>query len=444
MGFRGGHEDRGALAAADGEGLGPRAGRGAEGALGVKGRDAEPLVGHAVEGAQAGDGAGPALPAGVGELGAVAEHEVGGGVGVDDAVLADGEEAGRVGAEGERGDAPRAPGVRGRHGGDGEGHVVGLVAPLDVARVPELDAGVGLGAREQEVAPRAGEPLQRRDRGAARLARALVAALDGVGRLAVDGVEARVAGLGARGGEGARGQGRAAEVPYLDLPVPVRGREDAAVGHAGLELDLPHGIPVAAGEVDGGGLGHGVDDLAGAVAAGRREAEVVFGEVHVHDGVLVDLPGPGQVPLVTRGLRLAEPVDEAGLVADHGAQVPDVSAAGEGEGDRRRPAVVDAPGPVGAVAVVGRGRHAPVVVGGGRASPDRGPREAVLAVEETRLETLVSKLTYRPVFVVLGGLGSVNIWIETCSGGEQCIAYLDEGALRRRYTDGLLGRAALS
>lgn len=91
--------------------------------------------------------------AGGGKFHGVAEDEVGGAVGVDGVVFAEGVEARAVAAEGHGGDAEGTPvGMAGERGCKGDGRAV-FVVPAGVhgADVPELDAGVGFAGGQEEV-----------------------------------------------------------------------------------------------------------------------------------------------------------------------------------------------------------------------------------------------------------------------------------------------------
>lgn len=274
----GGEDDGAGVGAADGEEL-ALVRVAAERGLDVEALRAEHVVLEAVHGTQALDAVGAALIGVVPELRGGAEHEVRGGVGVDGVVLAHGVEARRVAAEGERGDAVGPEGVRAGLERRGEGRLDRLAAGPDAARVPELDAGVGLGGREQEVLAAGGEPLDGRDGRRRRDARdgALVHVVQGVDGARRVGVQVEVArGGGARPVlHGARG---AAEVPDLDPAGAVRRCDDVAVAGAGLEGDLAERVVVAVLQLGGDGQGRDVDDAGGAVATAGGESLVVLGE----------------------------------------------------------------------------------------------------------------------------------------------------------------------
>lgn len=166
-------QDGGAVAAAHGEKLRVAVPSGPDGGFDVEGRGVEERVAEAVERAQAFVRGAVVVPtarglltrAGGGKLDGVAEDEVGGAVGVDGVVFAEGVQAGTVAAQGHGGDAKGTPvGVAGEGRGEGHGGAV-FVVPAGVhgADVPELDAGVGFAGCEEEVFPARGKELESSD-----------------------------------------------------------------------------------------------------------------------------------------------------------------------------------------------------------------------------------------------------------------------------------------
>lgn len=169
-----GEEDGGAVAAADCEKFRVAVPSGPDGGFHVKASCVKEPVAEAVERTETlvrgavvvvSTARGFLAGTGGGELDGVAEDEVGGAVGVDGVVFAEGVEAGAVAAEGHGGDAKGTPiGVAGQGRCEGDGRAVLVVAAgVHGADVPELDAGVGFARCEEEVFPTRRKELESGD-----------------------------------------------------------------------------------------------------------------------------------------------------------------------------------------------------------------------------------------------------------------------------------------
>ena len=167
--FRIRREDKGAvIAAADGEELGlVRGGVGwaADGEARVEGGDAEVGVAEAVKGGEVGVGGGWLGTRGVmGRVKAGAGDEMGGGVGVDGVVAAEGVDDRVVGIQNEGGDAKGSvAGVVERFLGRGYGLGHAAARTACGPEVPELDDGVDFRRCDEEVGARCIEEGQRGD-----------------------------------------------------------------------------------------------------------------------------------------------------------------------------------------------------------------------------------------------------------------------------------------
>lgn len=171
----GGEEDSGAVATADGQELRVAVLSGPDSGFYVEAGCVEERVAEAVKRTETlVRGAVVVVPAarrffartGGGELDGVAEDEVGGAVGVDGVVFAEGVETGAVAAEGHGGNAKGAPvGVARQGCCEGDGCAVLVVAAgVHGADVPELDAGIGFAGSEEEVFPARRKKLESGDR----------------------------------------------------------------------------------------------------------------------------------------------------------------------------------------------------------------------------------------------------------------------------------------